>query len=648
MIFGFLRRPRLLLTVGLLLAFTLLVASNIQSKAQEADNAGTEDASTASVDLESLNQPLVAKYVEPLSLGDRLDAVLDPINGAIFTTLFFDVTFGAFQSPVLDDAGDPVFEQLPVMKEVEQSFTGVQVDDEGQIVLGEDGAPLAIEVAAGGEIQEIANGLPVFTQGEAKSDGPSMPFLVVWLGFGAIFYTCYHGFINLRGFGHAWQIVRGKWAGTADDGDIPPFRALTSALSATVGLGNIAGVAIAMVVGGPGALFWMMVLGLFGMTSKFHETTLAQMFRMKNPDGSMSGGPMYFLDRGLKQMSPGLAPLGKVLAIVFAIFLMGAALGGGNMFQANQSFEACFDQFVQPFVADDNVDTARQAGSVGFGLVMAAMVAVVIIGGIGRIGAATSIIVPVMATIYVAACSFIIINNAEQLPDLIRLIFQKAWAPEAGLGGVIGAMMVGFQRAAFSSEAGIGSSAVAHSAAKVDEPIREGFVASLEPFIDTIVICFMTGMVVLITGVYNDAEPGAAGAAVTLAAFESRPIMETLQFPEILTISIVLFAFSTMISWCYYGERAWGYLFGIDSVIVFRLVFVVCVFVGSVASLGSVIDSADAMLLACGLPNILGGIILAPLVKKRLKAYWQRYRSGEMKPGEVVADVLRQDLGKDI
>ncbi|MBB6431397.1 alanine/glycine:cation symporter family protein [Algisphaera agarilytica] len=541
------------------------VAEEAEQVAQDAAEAADASAADGSTDATA------SADEEPPSLGDRLDSILNPINGAIFTTLFFDVSFGLF---------------------------------------GED---------------------------------VKLPFLVVWLGFGAMFYTVYHGFINIRGFRHAWQIVRGKWAGSADDGDIPPFRALTSALSATVGLGNIAGVAIAMVVGGPGALFWMMVLGLFGMTSKFHETTLAQMFRVKNDDGSMSGGPMYFLDRGLKQINPNLEPLGKTLAVVFAIFLMGAALGGGNMFQANQSFEACFDQFVQPFLADENVETARRAGSVGFGIVMAAMVSVVIIGGIGRIGAATSIIVPVMATVYVAACSFIIVTNAEQLPSLIGLIFQEAWAPEAGLGGVLGAMMVGFQRAAFSSEAGIGSSAVAHSAAKVDEPIREGFVASLEPFIDTIVICFMTGMVVLITGTYQDFEPNAAGAAVTLAAFESRPIMETLQFPKILTISIVLFAFSTMISWCYYGERAWGYLFGIKSVIVFRLVFVVCVFVGSVASLGSVIDSADAMLLACGLPNILGGIILAPLVKKRLKAYWLRYCSGEMKPGEVVAKIPSDD-----
>ena len=482
----------------------------------------------------------------------------------------------------------------------------------------------------------------------AFGDGIELPFLVVWLGFGAIFYTCFHGFINLRGFRHALQIVRGKWSGESDEGDIPPFRALTSALSATVGLGNIAGVAIAMVSGGPGALFWMMVLGVFGMTSKFHETTLAQMFRVRNADGSMSGGPMYFLDRGLASINPTLKPLGKALAIVFAIFLMGAALGGGNMFQANQSHEAFFDQFVQPYVAEGNIEAAKTSASIGYGLVMAAMVAVVVIGGIGRIGAATSIIVPVMAVIYVSACLFIIGNNIDHVPGLVALVFREAWGVDAGVGGLLGAMMVGFQRAAFSSEAGIGSSAVAHSAAKTDEPVREGLVASLEPFIDTIVICFMTGMVVLITGVYKDADSSSGGAAVTLAAFESRPIMQTLQFPKILTVSIMLFAFSTMISWCYYGERAWGYLFGIRSVVLFRLAFVVCVFVGSVASLGAVIDSADAMLLSCGLPNILGGILLAPLVRRRLRTYWARYKNGELRPGEAIAPVPADELGKDI
>lgn len=625
----------------------LLIASLPQPiKAQNAATSPAATAPTRDVELDDLPRVGPASDM-PLTLGDRFDNALGAVNGLVFTTLFFDVGFGAFEHPAVTPAGKPIYTDLPVMREVDQPFTAVVIGDNGKPMLNDKGRTITVRFEIGQRVHEVdAKGRPSYTR-ERKTAG-QVPFLVIWLGLGAIFYTVYHGFINIRGFRHALQIVRGKWSGSTDAGDIPPFRALTSALSATVGLGNIAGVAIAMVVGGPGALFWMMVLGLFGMTSKFHETTLAQMFRIKNPDGTMSGGPMFFLDRGFADRGPALAKLGKVLAVVFALFLMGAALGGGNMFQANQSYEAIYDQFIQPFVTAESADAARTAGSIGFGLLMSAMVAVVIIGGIGRIGAATSIIVPVMATIYVAACSFIIINNIDQVPGLVGLIFSQAWTSEAGLGGVLGVVMVGFQRAAFSSEAGIGSSAVAHSAAKVDEPVREGLVASLEPFVDTIVICFMTGMVVLITGAYTEFDPNAAGASVTLWAFESRPVMQALQFPKILTISIMLFAFSTMISWCYYGERAWGYLFGIKSVIVFRLVFVVCVFIGSVASLGAVIDSADAMLLSCGLPNILGGILLAPLVRKRLKTYWAKYKSGQLIPGAAVAPIPRDDPGANI
>ena len=517
---------------------------------------------------------------ETPGLADRFNGALDQVNGLVFKTLFFDVSFGAFKSQVIGEDGQPVLDEA----------------------------------------------------GQPTVDGPSMPFLVAFLGFGAIFYTFYHGFINIRGFKHAIEIVRGKWAASDDEGDIHPFKALTSALSATVGLGNIAGVAVAMVAGGPGALFWMMVLGLFGMTSKFHETTLSQMYRVKNEDGTISGGPMYFLDQGFKDISPALWPLGKLLAIIFAIFLMGAALGGGNMFQSNQAYEGFFSQFVQPYVAEGQLETAKSVGSYGFGLLMASIVAIVVIGGITRIGAATSVIVPFMAVLYVLACLVIIVSHAAEIPAILGQVFAEAFAMKSAFGGFIGVMMVGFQRAAFSSEAGIGSSAIAHSAAKTDEPIREGLVASLEPFIDTIVICFMTGMVVLITGAYKADVAG--GAAVTLHAFEQKQILADLKFPWILAISIILFAFSTMISWCYYGERAWGYLFGLKSVIIFRLAFVVCVFIGAVASLGSVIDSADAMLLSCALPNIFGGIILAPKVGKRLKVYWAKYKAGELKPGE--------------
>jgi len=465
-----------------------------------------------------------------------------------------------------------------------------------------------------------------------------LPFLVVFLAVGAVFFTIYHRFINLRGFLHGWQVVRGRYDHGEHEGDITPFRALTSALSATVGLGNIAGVAIAMVLGGPGALFWMMVLGLFGMTSKFHESTLAQMYRTKNPDGSISGGPMYYISRGLAERGPGWAKLGRAIALVFAVFCMGAAIGGGNMFQANQAFEGFFTTFVEPNLgADANVAAARIQISFGFGLLMAVLVGMVVIGGITRIGAATSRIVPFMAMLYVSACMAIILFHLPEVPGLIGLVFAQAFQPSSAFGGIVGAMMVGFQRAAFSSEAGLGSSAIAHSAAKTSEPVREGVVASLEPFIDTIVVCFMTGMAVLITGAYK-AEGVEGGASVTLHAFKEVSLLSGF-FPYILSICIILFAFSTMLSWCYYGERAWGYLFGVKTVLVFRLVFVFFVFVGTVTSLGAVIDFADAMLLSMALPNIFGGVLLAGKVKEALRDYWGRYRAGDFNKDPIDFEV---------
>ncbi len=627
------RRRRLL---GPLL-LSVLIAPHLAAQATTPDSLPD--------DLQSL--PRIGMYEPPPGLGDALDRVINPINSVVAKSLFFDLAFGSLTGIETDVSGNVVYQRNPVMQPADAEFRALRVGKDGQPVMQND-EPVVVEVQPGGTYQPVGDdGLPLTVQGDPKPTGVKLPFLVIWLGLGAIFYTFYHGWINVRGFRHAIQIVRGKWAAPDDEGDIPPFRALTSALSATVGLGNIAGVAIAMVSGGPGALFWMMFLGLFGMTSKFHESTLAQIFRTQNADGTISGGPMFFLDRGLREVHPALAPLGKILAVVFAVFLMGAALGGGNMFQSNQAFEGFFSQFIAPHVSGQQAVEVRENASIGFGLVMAVAVGVVVIGGIGRIGAATSILVPVMAVIYVAACLAIIGLNITRVPGLIAEVVVQALGFHAMAGGLLGVLVIGFQRAAFSSEAGIGSSAVAHAAAKTHEPVQEGLVASLEPFVDTIVICFMTGMVVLITGVYQTAGDEVVGTAVTLAAFKQAAVFGG-WFPYILSISVVLFAFSTQIAWCYYGERAWGYLFGIKSVIVFRLVFVGCVFVGAVASLGSVLDSADLMLLSCALPNILGGIILAPRVRRRLRTYWARYQSGEMQPGETVMPLPRDDEGAGI
>jgi len=306
------------------------------------------------------------------------------------------------------------------------------------------------------------------------------------------------------------------------------------------------------------------------------------------------------------------------------------------MFQANQAFEGFFTTFVQPNL-EGNVDAIRVQTSFGFGLIMAVIVGVVVIGGITRIGAATARIVPFMAILYVTSCGIIIAYNISAVPGLVGQVLSEALAWKSAFGGLVGAMIVGFQRAAFSSEAGLGSSAIAHSAAKTSEPVREGMVASLEPFIDTVVVCFMTGMVVLITGAY-EVEGISKGTEVTLTAFKQVPALSGF-FPEILAVCIILFAFSTMLSWCYYGERAWGYLFGIRSVIGFRLIFVFCVFIGSIASLGAVIDFADVMLLSMALPNIFGGILLAGKVKAALADYLHRFRAGDFKKPPVDFEV---------
>ena len=645
-----------------------------------------------------------ARQYKPDTLGKRFNAVINTINGAVEKIMFFDLSFGGFQTVVTDDDGKLIHEENPVLVTIEKQIPGYVLDQDGKFVLGDDESPVMVTFAPGEVAQRVdAQGELVFTKGDPTREGPKLPLTVLFLAGGAVFFTFWYGWINLRGFKHAIDIVRGKFTRADDPGEVSPFRALTSALSATVGLGNIAGVAIAVKVGGPGAIFWMMFLGLFGMTAKFHESTLGQMFRRTDEDGSISGGPMFYLDAGLKSINPALGVFGKVLAIVFAVFCIGGALGGGNMFQANQSYEGFFDAFVaEPSLAEkvrqsmsadklrsllttkqlkalttpeqkrnntplgqvrrdlseqtirqivrpaqveailpeDQVKAdreqrseLRQRVSYGYGVLMAVLVGIVVIGGITRIGAATSKIVPTMCLIYVLGCLLVILMNIRQIPEHVGLIFREAFTWESTYGGLIGVMIMGFTRAAFSSEAGLGSSAIAHSAAKQAYPVREGFVASLEPFIDTIVICFMTAMVVLITDAYVAPEllDEDNGAAVTLYAFRQTRLGAW--FPYVLSISIVLFAFSTMISWCYYGERAYGYLlgrFGQQTILLFRIVFVICVFIGSVASLGPVLGFSDLMILSMAFPNILGGLFLLGMVRRALKDYWSRHKSGEL------------------
>ncbi|NKB67011.1 MAG: amino acid carrier protein [Candidatus Latescibacteria bacterium] len=449
--------------------------------------------------------------------------------------------------------------------------------------------------------------------------GTGVPLIIFFLVGGGVYYSFYFGWLSLRGFRHSIDVIRGRYDNPDDPGEISHFQALTSALSATIGLGNIAGVAIAVNLGGPGAVFWMVLTAFFGMSSKLASCTLAIMYRKIHPDGRISGGPMYYLEHGLS--AKGLRPLGRVLAVLFALLTIGGSLGGGNMFQSNQTLEIL-----------GTISPSFTTYNWLIGLIFAFLVAVVIIGGIRRIGRVTSKIVPFMCVLYVLASLFIILSRITDVPGLIATIFQEAFSAQAVYGGFWGVLVMGVRRAAFSNEAGLGSAAFAHSAARTDEAAREGMVAMIGPFIDTVVICLMTALVCMITGVYTDPQFQASegfivGSKMTAAAFDS--FIPGARY--VLAIAVVLFAYSTMISWSYYGERAWEYLFGVRSIIAYRMIFVFFVFLGSVAALQNVLDFSDMMILGMAFPNIIGGVILSPQIKKTLQDYWGRYQRGEFK-----------------
>ncbi len=452
-------------------------------------------------------------------------------------------------------------------------------------------------------------------------NGASMPAMVLWLIVAATFFTIYFRFINVRGFKQGLRLIRGDYSHQHDSGEVTHFQALTTALSGTVGLGNIAGVAIAISIGGPGATFWMIVAGFLGMSSKFVECTLGVKYRRHNADGSVSGGPMHYLSRGIAEHHPRLAPFGKMLAIVFAICCIGGSLGGGNMFQVNQSF--------QQFVAISGGESSFLADKGWlFGLLMAVMVAFVIIGGIKSIARVTEKLVPFMAILYLACGMWIILADIAFVGQAFQAIFTGAFTPEAGYGGIIGVLIQGFRRAAFSNEAGIGSAAIAHSAVRTKEPITEGLVALWEPFIDTVVICTMTALVIVITGMYQQEGIG-DGVALTSMAFAS----VISWFPYLLTIAVFLFAFSTMLAWSYYGEKSATYLFGESKAVAigYKLLFCIFIVIGAASNLAAVVDFSDAMIFVMALPNIIGLYLLAPVVKRELDSYMARVNSGEIR-----------------
>jgi len=452
-----------------------------------------------------------------------------------------------------------------------------------------------------------------------KAEGSTIPFLVAWLIVGGVYLTFKMGFINLKMFKHAFLVIRGRYKTKEDQGEIEPYQSLTTALSATVGLGNIAGVAIAIAIGGPGATFWMIVAGFLGMTLKFTEVTLSLQHREFLPDGTIMGGGMEYLSKGLAKK--GMAAFGKVLAIVFALFMIGAAIGGGNAFQVSQAVGAIGNE----------VDFVKAYPWV-FGVTLAAITGAVILGGITRIADTTSKIIPFMVTIYIAASLWILMVHADAIPHAFALIFTEAFTPTAAAGGMIGVIVQGFQRAVFSSEAGLGSAPIAHAPARVKYPVRQGIVALYEPFIDTIIVCTMTALVIIITGVwdpangYGDLIAAKEGASLTSAAYGT----VISWFPSILSLSIFLFAFSTMISWSYYGERAWIYLFGVKSSIIFKLIFLSFIVMASVVDTGIMVDFSFMLMLAMALPNILGLYILSNDVKEELQIYLRKLKAGKL------------------
>lgn len=447
-----------------------------------------------------------------------------------------------------------------------------------------------------------------------------MPLAVLWLVLGAIFFTVRMGFIQLRALGHAVRVTKGDFDNPDDEGEVSHFQALTAALSATVGLGNIAGVAIAISIGGPGATVWMIMAGFLGMASKFTECTLGQMYRKQRPDGSVMGGAMYYLSDGLKEI--GLPGLGRVLAVLFALLCVGGSLAGGNSFQVKQSLGA-LSETVPLFAAYPWL----------YGLIMTTAVAAVILGGLKRIAQTAEKIVPAMCGVYVLAAISVIVLHASEVPSAIGLILSSAWTPAAGFGGMIGVLVQGFKRAAFSNEAGVGSAAIAHSAAKTEYPVREGIVALLEPMIDTIIVCTMTALVIVITGAYDptNAEFAPYIASANGAGLTSKAFGTTISwFPYVLSVAVVLFAFSTMISWSYYGERCWVWLFGDQSSLVFKGIFLLFAFLGSVISATQVLDFGDLMILGMALPNVLGVVLLSGKVKPALDDYMGKLKRGEL------------------
>ena len=436
-----------------------------------------------------------------------------------------------------------------------------------------------------------------------------VPLVVIWLVIASLFFTFYFRFINIRAFKQGWLVAIGKFDKPDAPGEITHFQSFTAAMSGTIGLGNIAGVAVAISIGGPGAMLWMIIMAFFGMTLKFVEVSLGHKYRVIHSDGTVSGGAIRYLSDGMKEC--GFPKFGKFLAFFFAICCIGGSFGGGNMFQANQAFQ-------QIIIATGGADSFFfDKGWLG-GLIFSIVVGLIIIGGIKSIGKVTSKLVPFMGGVYCLTCLFIIFSNYSEIPNAISLIVNGAFNSQATVGGIIGVMLAGVKRAVFSNESGIGSAPIAYAPAKSDNHLNTGFMSLLSPFVDTILICSMTAFVIIITGSYLNSS-GIQGVELTSKAFSSVFIW----FPSLLAFAITLFAISTLITWSYYGLRCWTYIFGQNSLSVYsyKSIFLVFIVIGTSMNLTNVINFSDAMIFAMSIPNLIGIYFLAPRLQKDLKNY---------------------------
>ncbi len=497
-------------------------------------------------------------------------------------------------------------------------------------IAAESGPLKAIEDTVNSFFEPFAAWISGWVFWAPEIGGLSIPFVVVWLVAAATIISITLGFVQFRSFKLATEVVRGKFSRPDDPGEITHFQALSSALSGTVGLGNIAGVGAAMALGGAGATFWMIICGLLGMATKFAECTMGVKYRVQHDDGTFSGGPFKYMPIAFGRL------FGKVPAMIltgaFAIAIFGFGVGGGNMFQANQTFVQA-----REVTGGESGILGSDGASLIFGLVLAALIAAVILGGIKSIGKVTSTLVPFMGITYVVACLFVILSNAGNIPGAVGAIIEGAFTPQAGLGGLVGVLIVGFQRAAFSNEAGLGSAPIAHSPVKTRRPVSEGFVALLEPFIDTVVICTMTSLTIIIADApsfQQGVDSVIAGEAVPDGVSLTSDAFETFLpwFPAVLAIAVALFAFSTLITWSYYGQKAWEFFFGHTrmSIAIYKLIFCTFTVIGTVLTFGQVLTITDSFLFICGFINLAALYILLPEIRREMKDYIADRKSGRL------------------